>query len=158
MFKNYFVTLNRSTSSQKRLYSQTGALPTSETRLYCDKEADLLEEEQGQWVEPFCIWPQNALLSSNRLLEALTFGLQEQHTQRFSQKQRHGQSKNQRQLCGLMATKVPPHVLQHLNDKYRFIDQMLHYDAATRPEASSVVLSIKTLEGLDLKSRYGYKW
>lgn len=53
---------------------------------------------------------------------------------------------------------VPPHVLQHLNDKYRFIDQMLHYDAATRPEASSVVLSIKTLEGLDLKSRYGYEW
>ncbi|XP_067245352.1 uncharacterized protein [Chanodichthys erythropterus] len=66
--------------------------------------------------------------------------------------------KNQRQLCGLMATKVPPHALQHLNDKYRFIDQMLLYDAAARPEASSVVLSIKTLEGLDFKSRYGYEW
>ncbi|KAK7151686.1 hypothetical protein R3I94_008133 [Phoxinus phoxinus] len=66
--------------------------------------------------------------------------------------------KNQRQLCSLMATKVPPHALQHLHEKYRFIDTMLHYDVASRPEASSVVLSIKTVEGPDLKSRYGYKW
>ncbi|XDV26275.1 hypothetical protein PO909_030033, partial [Leuciscus waleckii] len=66
--------------------------------------------------------------------------------------------KCQRQLCSLMATKVPPHALQHLHEKYRFIDTMLHYEVASRPEASSVVLSIKTVEGPDLKSRYGYEW
>lgn len=66
--------------------------------------------------------------------------------------------KNQRELCSLMAKKVPPHALQHLSDKYQFIGTMLHYDVASRPEASSVVLSLKTVEGPDLKSRYGYEW
>lgn len=42
--------------------------------------------------------------------------------------------------------------------QYRFIYTMLHNDVASRHEASSVVLSIETVEGPDLKSRYGYEW
>lgn len=67
-------------------------------------------------------------------------------------------AKNQRELSSLMAKKVPPHALQHLSDKYTFVNTMLHYDAPTRPEASSVVLSLKAVEGPDLKGRYGYEW
>ncbi|XP_056602860.1 uncharacterized protein LOC130419881 [Triplophysa dalaica] len=66
--------------------------------------------------------------------------------------------KNQKQLCSLLTKNAQPHALEHLCERYSFISVMVHYDPASRPEASSVVLSLKTVEGLVLQSRYGYKW
>nr|XP_055056181.1 uncharacterized protein LOC129440716 [Misgurnus anguillicaudatus]XP_055056182.1 uncharacterized protein LOC129440716 [Misgurnus anguillicaudatus] len=66
--------------------------------------------------------------------------------------------KNQKQLSGLMTKNAQPHALEHLCEKYSFIAMMLHYDPASRPEASSVVLSLKKVEGPDYLSRYGYTW
>ncbi|KAA0721547.1 Serine/threonine-protein kinase 32A [Triplophysa tibetana] len=66
--------------------------------------------------------------------------------------------KKQKQLCSLLTKNAQPHALEHLCERYSFISMMVHYDPASRPEASSVVLSLKTVEGLDLQSRYGYKW
>lgn len=55
--------------------------------------------------------------------------------------------KKQRQFCSLMATKVLRHALQHLSEKYRFVVTMLHNDPALRPEASPVLLCLKTVAG-----------
>lgn len=66
--------------------------------------------------------------------------------------------KNQKQLCSLMMKNVQPHALEHLCKEYSFIAMMLQYNPASRPEASSVVCSLRTVEGIDLQSRYGYTW
>ncbi|XP_005952904.1 probable serine/threonine-protein kinase MARK-A isoform X2 [Haplochromis burtoni] len=64
--------------------------------------------------------------------------------------------KKQRELAALMATKTPPHALSHLSDKNSFLGDLVSYDPDSRPSASDVVKFLKS--GLDLTSRYGYKW
>ncbi|KAL3999933.1 mitogen-activated protein kinase kinase 6 [Sarotherodon galilaeus] len=64
--------------------------------------------------------------------------------------------KKQRELAALMATKTPPHALSHLSDKHSFLGGLVSYDPDSRPSASDVVKFLKS--GLDLTSRYGYKW
>nr|XP_024657950.1 mitogen-activated protein kinase kinase kinase 2-like isoform X1 [Maylandia zebra] len=64
--------------------------------------------------------------------------------------------KKQRELAALMATKTPPHALSHLSDKNSFLGGLVSYDPDSRPSASDVVKFLKS--GLDLTSRYGYKW
>ncbi|XP_041922182.1 mitogen-activated protein kinase kinase kinase 3-like isoform X1 [Alosa sapidissima] len=66
--------------------------------------------------------------------------------------------RKQRELAALMASKTPPHALQSLNEKYHFLGTLLNYEPQSRPNASGVVEFLKSGLGLDLESRYGYKW
>ncbi|KAL2093148.1 hypothetical protein ACEWY4_010460 [Coilia grayii] len=66
--------------------------------------------------------------------------------------------RKQRELAALMASKTPPHALLSLSEKYHFLCLLLNYEPQSRPTASEVVEFFKTGLGLDLESRYGYKW
>lgn len=66
--------------------------------------------------------------------------------------------RRQRELAALMTSKTPPHALQSLNEKYHFLFSLLNYEPQSRPTASEVVEFLKSGIGLDLESRYGYKW
>ncbi|XP_039459665.1 L-type lectin-domain containing receptor kinase V.5-like [Oreochromis aureus] len=67
-----------------------------------------------------------------------------------------GLLKTKRTGCTNGHQKTPPHALSHLSDKHSFLGGLVSYDPDSRPSASDVVKFLKS--GLDLTSRYGYKW
>lgn len=66
--------------------------------------------------------------------------------------------RKQWELAALMASTTPPLALLSLSEKYNFLCWLLNYEPQSRPTASEVVEFFKTGLGLDLESRYGYKW